>query len=322
MWRNSLVAMLAVVGLALSACGQKSGPSSNSTTYSTSQCAYTSDIATFAYPGIQMELVGQNNWQDIATHATLPCGTKLTVAAQGAADLRFGSQAQCKLRQDPNLPTKTAIVTTRQPANAFFNQGAGMTWCTVTGFSGTIPLCGMGTVFLNGGTTQVQSTCNREPDFNVAVLAGSVRVVDPTGASNTVQAGQQLEYFPSSNSSQEATAVFSPSDVATFQEQANAMGLEPARAPQAITFTSTPPTNPYPGQMYPVTADGGGSGNTVQFTIDQASGKACSIDPQTNIVTFSQPGTCVIDANQAGDSQYLDAPQLQQSITVVPTPIR
>jgi hypothetical protein len=41
----------------------------------------------------------------------------------------------------------------------------------------------------------------------------------------------------------------------------------------------------------------------------------CSIVGTT--VTFNQSGTCVIDANQAGNDQYLPAPQAQQQATVV-----
>ena len=40
----------------------------------------------------------------------------------------------------------------------------------------------------------------------------------------------------------------------------------------------------------------------------------CSISGST--VTFGQPGTCVIDANQAGNANYQAAPQVQQTFTV------
>jgi len=34
-------------------------------------------------------------------------------------------------------------------------------------------------------------------------------------------------------------------------------------------------------------------------------------------VTFTAPGTCVIDANEGGNADYLPAQQAQQSVTVV-----
>jgi hypothetical protein len=80
---------------------------------------------------------------------------------------------------------------------------------------------------------------------------------------------------------------------------------------QSITFTSTPRSE----VEYNVTATGGGSGNPVTFSIDSSSGSsACSVSG--SLVTFGQPGSCVIDANQAGNDKYQAAPQAQQTITV------
>jgi hypothetical protein len=92
------------------------------------------------------------------------------------------------------------------------------------------------------------------------------------------------------------------------------------KRPQSIIFTSTPPASPTPGQRYLVTAEGDASGNPVTFDIDPPSDPICSIDPATAIVIFRQPGSCVIDANQAGNDTYADAPQAQQTITVNPPP--
>ena len=82
---------------------------------------------------------------------------------------------------------------------------------------------------------------------------------------------------------------------------------------QAIVFTSKPPS-PVVGATYVVAAKGGGSDNPVTFAIDGQSASVCSVSGAT--VTFRQPGTCVIDANQAGDNRYLPAPQAQQIIAV------
>ena len=89
--------------------------------------------------------------------------------------------------------------------------------------------------------------------------------------------------------------------------------------PQAITFTSTPPTNTTVGGTYSVSATGGGSGNSVSFSIDSSSTSgACSISGAT--VSFTGAGTCVIDANQAGNATYSAAPQAQQSLTITTPP--
>jgi hypothetical protein len=85
--------------------------------------------------------------------------------------------------------------------------------------------------------------------------------------------------------------------------------------PQSITITSKPPGDVYQDVTYVVTAKGGGSGNPVTFGVDASStSSACTISGA--IVTFGQPGRCVIDANQAGNAQYQAAPQAQQMIVV------
>jgi hypothetical protein len=83
---------------------------------------------------------------------------------------------------------------------------------------------------------------------------------------------------------------------------------------QTITFTSTPPSNAQVGgPTYTVTATAS-SGLTVTFTIDAAATSVCSISGST--VSFTATGTCVIDANQAGNANYNAAPQAQQSFGV------
>lgn len=92
--------------------------------------------------------------------------------------------------------------------------------------------------------------------------------------------------------------------------------LDVAQAAQAIAFTSTPPAGAIPqsGIPYLVTATGGGSAKPVVFSIDPASSSVCTISGA--LVSFIAPGMCVIDANQAGNSNFLAAPQAQQQVEV------
>ena len=97
--------------------------------------------------------------------------------------------------------------------------------------------------------------------------------------------------------------------------------------PQVITFTTTPPAGLPPGATYAVTATGGLSGSPVNITIDPSAGSVCTYSSGTvtssgtatssGTVTFTAPGTCVIDANEGGNADYLPAQQAQQSVTVV-----
>ena len=89
---------------------------------------------------------------------------------------------------------------------------------------------------------------------------------------------------------------------------------------QAISFTG-PGTGTVGGQAT-LTATGGASGNPVIFTVDATStAGACTVSGADGAtVTYTGPGTCVIDANQAGGNGYAAAPQVQQSITVDQAP--
>jgi hypothetical protein len=97
-------------------------------------------------------------------------------------------------------------------------------------------------------------------------------------------------------------------------------------ATQTITMTTTAPTHAVVGDTYTPHATGGGSGNPVVFSIDpMTTPGVCSIS--NGVVTFLDPilnsyGNCWIDADQAGDTQYPAAPQVQQRAIVydsVPT---
>ena len=83
--------------------------------------------------------------------------------------------------------------------------------------------------------------------------------------------------------------------------------------PQSITFTA--PASGTVGDSATLSASSGGSGNPVMFSVDPVSGPGvCTLSGRT--VTYNNPGSCVIDANRAGNGTYAAAPQAQQTITV------
>ena len=88
-----------------------------------------------------------------------------------------------------------------------------------------------------------------------------------------------------------------------------------AKAPQSITFTSQPPAQPQVGAGYTVAATAGVGGSPVVFSIDPSSGTGvCSIAGAA--VSFTGAGACVIDADQAGNGNYLASKTSQQAVTV------
>ena len=91
-------------------------------------------------------------------------------------------------------------------------------------------------------------------------------------------------------------------------------------APQTVSITSSPASLPVAvGSTYAVKASAS-SALPVTVSIDVSSGsEVCSVSGTT--VTFNAAGTCVIDANQAGDADYQAAGQVQQTIAVAAPPV-
>lgn len=85
---------------------------------------------------------------------------------------------------------------------------------------------------------------------------------------------------------------------------------------QTITFTSAPPGSATVGSSDYVLTATSSSGLAVAFSADAAGGGSCTVSGST--VSLVGAGTCVVDADQAGDSTYAAAPQAQQSFTISP----
>lgn len=83
--------------------------------------------------------------------------------------------------------------------------------------------------------------------------------------------------------------------------------------PQAISFTSTPPSPALLNGNYLISANGGASGNPVVFTA--LTPTVCSITGTA--ASLIAVGSCTIAANQAGNASYDPAPQLTQTFSVV-----
>jgi hypothetical protein len=138
-----------------------------------------------------------------------------------------------------------------------------------------------------------------------------------TTASLALKAGQ-AESITCSNSLSN-TSVQATSETVTCAAKATTTPTPGTQTAQAITFTSTPPSNAAVGGTYTVTAQGGGSGQPVVFSVDGTTTlMACGVKGDT--VSLVTAGTCVIDANQAGTSSYQAAPQVQQSFTIKAAP--
>ena len=87
-------------------------------------------------------------------------------------------------------------------------------------------------------------------------------------------------------------------------------------AAQTISFDTAAPATARVGSTYFAFATGGASGQPVVFSPSAAS-VGCTVGDD-GAVAFTGIGTCVVDANQAGDAEFAPAGQEQQSIEVVP----
>jgi hypothetical protein len=86
-------------------------------------------------------------------------------------------------------------------------------------------------------------------------------------------------------------------------------------APQAISFTA--PVSGSVGGSATLSATGGGSGNPVVFTVASGGAGVCSVSgADGTTVNYLAPGSCVIDANQAGNAKYQPGSRVQRTITV------
>jgi hypothetical protein len=100
----------------------------------------------------------------------------------------------------------------------------------------------------------------------------------------------------------------------TTDTDQQAFTLTVVKAPQAITVTSTPPTQAIVGAGYGLSATAD-SGLTVAYSIDGATtNSACSLSGST--VSFDHAGSCVIDFSQAGNGTFAAAPRVQQTLAV------
>jgi large repetitive protein len=93
-------------------------------------------------------------------------------------------------------------------------------------------------------------------------------------------------------------------------QQAAAVG----QGAQSISITS--PSTSYVGQSETPSATGGGSGSPVTFAIGSGS-TAGACNYSAGVLNFTGAGTCVLEANQQGSSDYTAAPRASLDITVV-----
>jgi hypothetical protein len=88
------------------------------------------------------------------------------------------------------------------------------------------------------------------------------------------------------------------------------------QAPQSVSFTR--PTTGTVGSTASLSATGGASGEPVVYSVDGSSSVGvCSVSGVDGAnVTYIAAGRCTIDANQAGNANYMSAPVVKRTISI------
>jgi hypothetical protein len=197
---------------------------------------------------------------------------------------------------------------------------------TVTLNSSTSP--GVGTV-TTVASSPSDPTVGQPVTFTATVSVPAPGSGTPTGtvtlsdANGTLCSGTLSETSPDTASCS-TTYATSTSDTVTatyggdsnYASSSGSTTIVISALAQSITFVA-PSTATY-GTSTTLSATGGGSGNPVTFSVDTTSGtEVCAVSgTDDSTLTYTRAGTCVVDANQAGNASYSAAPQVERSISV------
>jgi hypothetical protein len=109
------------------------------------------------------------------------------------------------------------------------------------------------------------------------------------------------------------TATFTPTDSTNYNSATTIMTVTVGTRSQSITRTSTSPSSPVKSGTYTPTATASSS-LAVAISIASGSSSVCSIS--SGVVTFNTVGSCVIQYNESGNSNYSAATQVTETLTI------
>jgi hypothetical protein len=168
---------------------------------------------------------------------------------------------------------------------------------TIT-FTSTTP----GSAVVGGATYTVAATATSGLAVSFSIAAGSAGICSISGTTVSMTGAGTCVV----NANQAGNASYA---AAPQVQQSFAVG----KGSQTITFTSTPGKYDKNDPPYTVSATAT-SGLAVTFTTDPSSNGVCSVSGTT--VSFQGRGTCIVYANQAGNANWLPAPQIQQVLDI------
>ena len=303
-----------------------------------STCSIAAGVVTFETPGIcdiQADQAGN------ASFAVAPRATQGTFAVKADQIMSFTSTA----------PENPQVGTTYTPTATTSSGGV----ITISIAAGSSSVCSIGAAnlvtFNAPGSCVIQADQAGNSNLNPAQVTQTVNVVaaplpaQTISFTSTAPSSPQAftTYTPTATATSGLAVTFSIASgsvcslaggVVTFEtpgpctiqaDQAGNASFAPAprvtqsmtvvKADQTVSFTSSAPENPQVGTTYTPTA-AASSGGPITFSIAAGSSSVCSIGV-ANLVTFNDPGSCVIQADQVGNANLNPAPRVTQTVNVV-----
>ena len=245
-------------------------------------------------------------------------GTTLTLTASATSSLApmFTSSTTgvCTITSGGTLTFVTAgscTVDADQAGNPVWNAATTVTQTfTVNAVVPDAPTIGTATA----GDTQATVTFTAPATTGgAAIIASGYTVTANPGGATATGSSSPVTVTGLTNGLSYTFTVTATNSAGTGNPSAASNSIIPA-SPQTITFGNPGTQNFGPTPTLTATSSAGGA-YPVSFTSSTTG--VCTIT-SGGALTFATAGTCTINADQAGDSSFLAAPQVSQSFTVAP----
>jgi hypothetical protein len=268
--------------------GQPSAPSVQSITFTSTAPSSatvggpTYTVSAIASSGLAVVFSADSSSAGVCTVS----GSTVTPVGTGTCTVDAGQPGNANYQAAPQAQQTFAVDLTQQSIS----------------FTSTPPAAAT----VGGASYTVAATATSGLAVSFSIPAGSAGVCSVSGAT--------VSFIGAGTCTLHADQAGSASYAAAAQVQQSFTVSTPSKSSQTITFTSSAPSPAaVGGAPYHVSATAS-SGLAVSFSIAAGSAGVCSISGST--VSFTGAGTCLVNADQAGNASYLAAPQVQQSFGV------
>ena len=228
--------------------------------------------------------------------ASAAANSSFTVAASASSGLpvTYTSSGSCS-----NSGATYTMINGAGTCSVIANQAGNSNYLAATPVTETVSEAAVGTT--------ISCTTPAAITYGTPLSAPSCTTT-PTGVTGT------FTYAPALGTilnvpGQSVAITFNPTNNATYAQSATSVMQQVNQASQSITFTTNAPASAIYGTSFTVAASAS-SGLAVTYS----SSGSCSNSGATYTMT-SGTGTCSVIANQAGNSNYLAAPPVPETVT-------